>query len=107
MLRSSFITTEVVEHRERSSDRVAIPFRFTPTITAPPHGHLKGNGYDIPLGQNGKPLDPDVELNGTQQKIVDDNIHRRSQSVIATPRCRNTGRAVVALNESRFGRGCR
>jgi hypothetical protein len=40
----------------------------------PPHGHLKGEGYDIQLGQNGKPLDPDITLTRGQQQIVDDHI---------------------------------
>lgn len=40
----------------------------------PPHAHLKGKGFDIQIGQNGKPLDSDVELNSRQQGFVDDNI---------------------------------
>jgi hypothetical protein len=40
----------------------------------PSHGHLKGDGYDIQLGQNGKPLDPNVTLTREQQKIVDENL---------------------------------
>jgi RHS repeat-associated protein len=40
----------------------------------PAHAHLKGNGFDIQIGQNGKPLDPDTQLNSRQQQFVDDNI---------------------------------
>jgi hypothetical protein len=47
----------------------------------PGHGHLKGNGYDIQLGQNGKPLDPNITLTKEQQQIVDDNIQTIRKSV--------------------------
>jgi hypothetical protein len=36
-----------------------------------PHGHLKGKGYDIRIGQNGKPLKGEPELNSSQQKLVE------------------------------------
>ncbi|MBW5251788.1 Teneurin-1 [Streptomyces sp. P01-B04] len=38
-----------------------------------PHGHLKGKGYNIQIGQNGKPLSGNPELTSAQQKIVDAN----------------------------------
>ncbi|MBO3744959.1 hypothetical protein J5X84_02690 [Streptosporangiaceae bacterium NEAU-GS5] len=37
----------------------------------PAHGHLKGKGFDIQIGQNGKPLDKDVVLNAEQKRILD------------------------------------
>jgi len=40
----------------------------------PPHAHLKGRGFDIQIGQNGKPVHADVELNSRQQKFVNDNL---------------------------------
>jgi hypothetical protein len=47
---------------------------------APHHAHLKGRGFDIRIGQNGKPLDPNVQLNRAQQDFVDSNLSRlRSQ----------------------------
>lgn len=36
-----------------------------------PHGHLKGKGYNIRIGQNGKPLKGQPELNRAQQKLMD------------------------------------
>jgi hypothetical protein len=41
---------------------------------APPHAHLKGNGFDIRIGQNGKPIGEGVTLTGRQQEFVDANI---------------------------------
>ncbi|WP_212826971.1 RHS repeat-associated core domain-containing protein [Catellatospora sp. TT07R-123] len=40
----------------------------------PAHAHLKGQGFDIQIGQNGKPLDENIQLNSRQQAFVDDNI---------------------------------
>ncbi len=47
----------------------------------PPHGHLKGNGADIQLGQNGKPLDPGTQLTSAQQKVVNENLGRIRSSI--------------------------
>jgi hypothetical protein len=44
---------------------------------APAHGHLQGpgiKGHGIQIGQNGKPLDPDVTLTAAQQRVIDDNL---------------------------------
>lgn len=38
-----------------------------------PQGHLKGKGYNIQIGQNGKPLPGNPELTSAQQEIVDAN----------------------------------
>jgi hypothetical protein len=49
----------------------------------PPLGHLIGNGYDIRIGQNGKPTDDGVRLTSAQQGIVDNNIKKIRSSLRA------------------------
>ena len=80
--------TPVLVHNDGGDSTVGTIFRsgkYTFQIYSndhgPGHGHLKGDGYDIQLGQNGKPLDPNVTLTREQQKIVDDNIQTIRKSV--------------------------
>ncbi|WP_198348134.1 hypothetical protein [Plantactinospora sp. KBS50] len=40
----------------------------------PPHAHFKDGKSDIQIGQNGKPLNPDVTLDSKQQAFVDENV---------------------------------
>jgi RHS repeat-associated protein len=40
----------------------------------PPHGHLKAEGVDIQIGQNGKPVDSGVELTRAQRRVVERNL---------------------------------
>jgi len=73
--------TPVLVHNEDGGGTSGTIFRSGNTVFqiyandhGPPHGHLKGPGYDIQIGQNGKPIDPDVQLTSAQQKIVDENL---------------------------------
>ena len=52
----------------------------------PPHAHLKDGKVDIQIGQNGKPLNPDVKLNSRQQAFIDDNIKLIRSSIGAKMR---------------------
>lgn len=49
----------------------------------PPHGHLKGYGFDIKIGQNGKPVNPNVSLTREQQRIVNDHLRTIRKSIRA------------------------
>jgi hypothetical protein len=51
---------------------------------APAHGHLQGpgiKGHGIQIGQNGKPLDPNIQLSAAQQRVVDDNLNAIRKSI--------------------------
>ena len=55
------------------------PYRFQiySNDHGPAHGHLLGPGIGgggIQIGQNGKPLDPNVTLTPAQQKVIDENL---------------------------------
>ena len=50
-----------IEHYYRSGDH------------PPAHLHVKGEGPDTKIGQNGKPIDGSPELSGRQQQVVDNN----------------------------------
>jgi hypothetical protein len=50
----------------------------------PAHGHLTGPGIrggGIQIGQNGKPLDPDVTLNSSQRGVIDRNLSAIRKSI--------------------------
>lgn len=50
----------------------------------PAHGHLQGpgiKGHGIQLGQNGKPLDPNVTLTSEQQAVIDRNLPKIRKSI--------------------------
>ncbi|MEU8001236.1 polymorphic toxin-type HINT domain-containing protein [Catellatospora sp. NPDC049111] len=49
----------------------------------PPHAHLKGNGFDIRIGQNGKPVNKGVVLTSAQEKFVKDNLKTLRNSMRA------------------------
>jgi hypothetical protein len=52
-------------------------FQMYPNDHGPAHRHLIGPGIGgdgIQIGQNGKPLDPDVTLTPAQQKVIDENL---------------------------------
>ncbi len=50
-----------IQHYTRSGDH------------APAHLHVKGEGAEVKIGQNGKPLKGEGELSGRQQDVVDAN----------------------------------
>lgn len=55
------------------------PYRFQiySNDHPPAHGHLLGPGIrgdGIQIGQNGKPIDPNVTLTPAQQKVIDENL---------------------------------
>jgi hypothetical protein len=55
------------------------PYRFQIYSNGhgPAHGHLLGPGISgdgIQIGQNGKPLDPNVTLTRAQQNVIDNNL---------------------------------
>jgi hypothetical protein len=55
------------------------PYRFQiySNDHGPAHRHFQGPGIDgngIQIGQNGKPLDPDVTLTRPKQKAIDENL---------------------------------
>ncbi len=73
--------TPVLVHNDGSDSTVGTIFRAGKYVFqiysddhGPPHGHLKGNGFDIQIGQNGKPLSADTTLTRDQQNIIDDNL---------------------------------
>ena len=71
-------------HNDGSPSPVGTVFRFGPyrfqiysNDHGPAHGHLLGPGIGgdgIQIGQNGKPLDPNVTLTPAEQKVIDENL---------------------------------
>ncbi|MCA5892534.1 hypothetical protein LEP48_04095 [Isoptericola sp. NEAU-Y5] len=62
----------------------AYRFQIFSNDHAPAHGHLQGpgiKGHGIQIGQNGKPLDPNIELNSAQQRVVDSNLKAIRSSI--------------------------
>ncbi|WP_405793679.1 hypothetical protein [Streptomyces sp. NBC_01506] len=59
---------------------------------APPHAHVKGNGVEVRIGQNGRPLAGDPELSRLQQQVVDSNLRTiRGNIRAAMARFRDNG----------------
>lgn len=55
----------------------AYKFQIFSNDHGPAHGHLMGpgiKGHGIQIGQNGKPLDPDVQLSRAQQEVIGRNL---------------------------------
>jgi len=76
--------TPVLVHNDGSDSTVGTIFRDGPyrfqiyaNDHGPGHGHLIGPGIGgdgIQIGQNGKPLNPDVQLTKAQQQVIDNNL---------------------------------
>lgn len=75
-------TTPVLVHNDDGPSGTVFrdgPYRFQifSNDHGPAHGHLIGPGIKgdgIQIGQNGKPLDPDVHLTRAEQQVIDDNL---------------------------------
>ncbi|MBO0609208.1 RHS repeat-associated core domain-containing protein [Myceligenerans salitolerans] len=62
----------------------AYRFQIFSNDHAPAHGHLQGpgiKGHGIQIGQNGKPLDPNIKLTSAQQKVIDNNLRTIRNSI--------------------------
>ncbi|MFI2375403.1 RHS repeat-associated core domain-containing protein [Streptomyces sp. NPDC018964] len=65
----------------------------------PAHGHLLGpgiKGHGIQIGQNGKPLDTDVQLSKDQQRVIDNNLREIRKAI----------RKSMAAHRKAGGNGC-
>ncbi|MFD5904695.1 polymorphic toxin-type HINT domain-containing protein [Streptomyces microflavus] len=74
--------TSVLVHNDDSSVGTvfrdgSFKFQIFSNDHGPAHGHLMGpgiKGHGIQIGQNGKPLDPNLQLNRGQQEVIDKNL---------------------------------
>jgi hypothetical protein len=67
------------------------PYRFQIYTNdhGPAHGHLFGPGIGqdgIQIGQNGKPLDPNITLTGPQQEVISDHLPQIRKAIGDTMR---------------------
>ncbi|WP_344474438.1 hypothetical protein [Nonomuraea monospora] len=68
--------SDVLVHNDRGASGVVFrsgkyEFVIFANDHGPAHGHLRGKGFNIQIGQNGKPVGRDVVLTAEQEKIIE------------------------------------